>query len=97
MPHNAIAVMASHIRRRPTDAMPNRANNGMPQARIVPLKLGAAWAVVGAGVAVTVRVTVDALVPARFTVAGLKLQVPSKSLQPNTTGPANSPRALILS
>jgi hypothetical protein len=59
--------------------MPNKAKNGMPHARIiVPLKRGDAWAVVGAGVAVTVNVTGDAPAPARFTVAGLKLHVPSK-------------------
>jgi hypothetical protein len=79
MPNSAIATIANHARDRPAGAMPNKAKNGMPHARIiVSLKMGDAWAVVGAGVAVTVSVTGDAPVPAGFTVAGLKLHVPSK-------------------
>jgi hypothetical protein len=68
----------------------------MPQARTVSLKLGDTWAIVGGGVAVTVRVTVDAPVPARFTVAGLKLHTAGESKQLNATGPEKPPSALIL-
>ena len=92
-----MAMTANRTRWRRLDVIPKRANNGIPQARTVSLKLGDIWAMVGALVAVTVRVTVDAPVPARFTVAGLKLHTAGELVQPNTTGPEKPPSALILS